>query len=516
MLPGAYYLGSLTGSQEWGFRLTGRISVVGLLESRGAFFVGEVMSILSGVAAPSSNSRGVAGVLRSLASLDGYRWQVFAVDLVIVTLVCVGSPVLLGVTDPTAFPLPILVSLAFAAGWITVMALSGAYRTATVSSPRSIWNVVKSAAILLGVVGGLAYIVEDTPYRDRMLLNFVLGLPLLVVGRLVMLAYLRKLQAVGAAQVRVLLVAPSRVSTGLAQQVDGDRGYAVAGIVNPDRVNDQDLVSAIALRAAEENVDSVMVHDPAQLGDQGVRRLAWELEPYDITTMVDLGVTRFAQGRSSLAVVGQESVIHIDNSHQSPALRAVKRMFDIAVSGILLLFVAPIIALIALAIRLESSGPAFFVQPRVGKNGKLFPFFKLRSMRVNAHLERADELGPTDEGILERYRNDTRITRVGKFIRRWSIDELPQLANVFLGHMSLVGPRPVLVEELHDLPENGDRVHLAKPGLTGLWQISGRKEIRWEDRIDLDLQYVDSWSLGMDAKILSKTAGAVVKGSGAY
>jgi lipopolysaccharide/colanic/teichoic acid biosynthesis glycosyltransferase len=125
-------------------------------------------------------------------------------------------------------------------------------------------------------------------------------------------------------------------------------------------------------------------------------------------------------------------------------------------------------------------------------------------------------LGPTDEGILERYRNDVRITRIGSFIRRWSIDELPQLLNVFLGHMSLVGPRPVLEEELHDLPVNGERVHLAKPGLTGLWQVSGRKEIHWEDRIDLDLEYVDTWSLGLDAKIAVKTVGAVLKGSGAY
>jgi len=109
-----------------------------------------------------------------------------------------------------------------------------------------------------------------------------------------------------------------------------------------------------------------------------------------------------------------------------------------------------------------------------------------------------------------------RITRIGSFIRRWSIDELPQLLNVFLGHMSLIGPRPVLEEELHDLPVNGERVHLARPGLTGLWQVSGRKEIHWEDRIDLDLEYVDTWSLRLDAKIAVKTVGAVLKGSGAY
>ena len=181
-----------------------------------------------------------------------------------------------------------------------------------------------------------------------------------------------------------------------------------------------------------------------------------------------------------------------------------------------MLLFAPLILVLAILIPLESRGSAFFVQPRVGENGKLFPFFKLRSMRKDAHLERAAVLGPTDDGILDRYRNDVRITRIGSFIRRWSIDELPQLMNVLLGHMSLIGPRPVLEEELHDLPVHGERVHLAKPGLTGLWQVSGRKEIHWEDRIDLDLEYVDTWSLGLDAKIAAKTVGAVLKGSGAY
>lgn len=479
-------------------------------------FVGEYMSILGGAAAPLRRDGSLAGVIRSATSLSGYRWQVFAADLVIVSLVCIGSPKLLGFADPTSFPTPLLVSLGFAAAWMVAMALAGAYRTNTVSGSRSPWIVVKSALALFGVIGALAYVVEATPYRDRVLLNLLIGLPLLVVARMGMLAYLRRLRAGGSAQTRVLVVAPSAVSSTMLTLMNSDSRYSVAGVINPDRVNDGALVDTIARRAVNEQVDSVLVHDPAAMGETGVRRLAWELENDDVVLLLDSGVTRFAQGRSKLTTIAHESVIQIDHSHKSKTLQAVKRGFDVVVSAGLLVLVAPLIAVLALAIRLESRGPAFFVQPRVGRNGELFPFFKLRSMRVNAHLERSAELGPTDDGILERYLNDTRITRIGKFIRRWSLDELPQLANVFLGHMSLVGPRPVLVEELHDLPEDGNRVHLAKPGLTGLWQISGRKEIRWEDRIDLDLQYVDGWSLGMDAKILSKTAGAVVKGSGAY
>ncbi|NQU36869.1 MAG: sugar transferase [Actinobacteria bacterium] len=243
---------------------------------------------------------------------------------------------------------------------------------------------------------------------------------------------------------------------------------------------------------------------------------AWALEEHGVPLIVDTKIPAFAQNRGRLVSIDDMTAIQIDHTHMCNFMLFGKRTLDIVVSTLALLFIAPIIAVVAIAIRIESRGPAFFVQPRVGQYGNLFPFFKLRSMKADAHLERDDVLGPTDDGIMERYLNDTRITRVGKFIRRWSIDELPQLANVWLGHMSLVGPRPVLEDELHDLPAHGNRVHLVKPGLTGLWQVSGRKEIRWEDRIDLDLHYIDTRSTLVDVRILAKTGSAIVKGSGAY
>ena len=153
---------------------------------------------------------------------------------------------------------------------------------------------------------------------------------------------------------------------------------------------------------------------------------------------------------------------------------------------------------------------------RVGRGGLTFGCLKFRSMRVGADAEREAVIGTPDGLIVERYRNDPRITNVGRVLRRWSLDELPQLLNVMGGSMSLVGPRPVLPEELDLLAEADLRRHITKPGLTGLWQISGRKEVAWDDRIRMDLYYVEHWSLALDAVILAKTAKAVLAGRGAY
>jgi lipopolysaccharide/colanic/teichoic acid biosynthesis glycosyltransferase len=181
-----------------------------------------------------------------------------------------------------------------------------------------------------------------------------------------------------------------------------------------------------------------------------------------------------------------------------------------------MILLAPAFLLIAAAIRSESRGPVFYISDRVGRGGVVFGCFKFRSMRVGADAERGAIIGAPDASIAERYRTDPRITRVGQFLRRWSLDELPQLLNVLGGSMALVGPRPVLPEELDLLGENDLRRHITKPGLTGLWQISGRKEVSWEDRMRMDLYYIEHWSLALDAVILAKTAKAVVAGRGAY
>jgi exopolysaccharide biosynthesis polyprenyl glycosylphosphotransferase len=192
-------------------------------------------------------------------------------------------------------------------------------------------------------------------------------------------------------------------------------------------------------------------------------------------------------------------------------------VLDRVASTVLLLAASPIIAAAALAVRLTSSGPAFYRQTRVGVDGATFTMWKLRSMYVDADVRRR-ALAERDDGngVLFKVREDPRVTPVGRVLRRYSLDELPQLFNVVRGDMSLVGPRPPLGEEVARYEDAAHRRLRVRPGLTGLWQVSGRSDLSWEESVRLDLRYVDNWSVAMDLMILWKTARAVVGGSGAY
>ena len=195
----------------------------------------------------------------------------------------------------------------------------------------------------------------------------------------------------------------------------------------------------------------------------------------------------------------------------------VKEVVDRALAAVGLLLLAPVLIGVALVVRLGSPGTALFRQTRIGKNGVPFTMLKFRTMRCDAEERRA-ELGPllAGDSVLFKLRDDPRTTRVGRFLRRYSLDELPQLVNVLRGDMALVGPRPPLPEEVARYHPDVHRRLAVKPGITGLWQVSGRSDLSWEESVRLDLRYVDNWSLGTDVGILARTLGAVVHHRGAY
>jgi exopolysaccharide biosynthesis polyprenyl glycosylphosphotransferase len=195
----------------------------------------------------------------------------------------------------------------------------------------------------------------------------------------------------------------------------------------------------------------------------------------------------------------------------------VKGGVDRAAAALALLSLMPVLLLIALAVRLDSPGPVLYRQERIGVNGRGFTILKFRSMSVDADCLLAELLYRNEGGgLLFKMRRDPRVTRVGRWLRRFSLDELPQLFNVLGGSMSLVGPRPPLPAEVERYDSSVSRRLLVKPGLTGLWQISGRSDLSWEEAVRLDLRYVENWSLALDALILVKTVRAVVSSSGAY
>lgn len=242
-----------------------------------------------------------------------------------------------------------------------------------------------------------------------------------------------------------------------------------------------------------------------------------------IAERVEKNVTVTQDSMTATAVVGPATPVPAPRVIASDLQRArrtstavARRGLDVASSALLMLILMPLFLVILVAIKISTRGPAFYVQDRVGLDGNPFPFIKFRTMIPGADTMRSDVLGVPDEDMPERYREDPRITPVGRVLRRWSLDELPQLLNVLRGDMSLVGPRPIIFDELPLLkPWEHDR-HLCRPGLTGLWQISGRKETTWEERIALDLEYVRAQSLRQDARIMWRTFAVVVRGDGAY
>jgi lipopolysaccharide/colanic/teichoic acid biosynthesis glycosyltransferase len=233
--------------------------------------------------------------------------------------------------------------------------------------------------------------------------------------------------------------------------------------------------------------DAVIVLSCPELSGTELRRLAWQLERDNVDLIVASSLQDVAGDRVTVRPVDGLPMLHIEHPKLAGPKRAVKTVVDSMAAAFMLTLLLPLFATVALVIKLTSPGPVFFRQVRVGKNG--VPF---------------------------KMRNDPRVTPIGRFIRRFSIDELPQLVNILLGDMSLVGPRPPLPDEVARYPRDMRRRLVVKPGLTGLWQVSGRSDLSWEDTIRLDLWYVENWSLSLDVTILLRTASAVWRGSGAY
>ncbi|MEU9339988.1 sugar transferase [Streptomyces sp. NPDC048278] len=256
--------------------------------------------------------------------------------------------------------------------------------------------------------------------------------------------------------------------------------------------------------------------DPYWTPDR-LQRLAWNLEGSDAEMVVAPVLMEVAGPRLHVDAVLGIPLLRVSLPTFTGGRRAIKEVVDRVGSAVLLLLFAPLMAVVALLVLTDSRGGAFYRQRRVGKDGREFTILKFRTMVVGAHRARA-ELADRDEGagLLFKVRRDPRVTRVGAVLRRYSIDELPQLFNVLTGAMSLVGPRPPLPEECAAYDPDIRRRLLVKPGLTGLWQISGRSDLPWEEAVRLDLRYVEDWSLALDTVILWKTMRAVLHGQGAY
>ncbi|WP_162599853.1 exopolysaccharide biosynthesis polyprenyl glycosylphosphotransferase [Nocardioides solisilvae] len=315
---------------------------------------------------------------------------------------------------------------------------------------------------------------------------------------------------------------------------DGGERFAVTGICLTDAVDDPaplvaattaDFPGAQVTHGLERvgpavsllGADAVVALAGPALAADDLRRLGWQIEKLGATLFVDFGLVDTAPVRTRVTRAGSARLVKVRASAPAPLRRVVKELWERCFAALALLLLAPLLALLALAVRADGGGHAIFRQVRVGRDGREFVLLKLRTMHADAEERLADmtDLNEADE-VLFKMRHDPRITRVGRVLRRCSLDELPQLWNVVRGDMALVGPRPALPSEVAVYPADAHRRLAVKPGLTGLWQVSGRSDLSWEESQRIDLRYVDNWSLALDLGIVLRTVRAVVSQQGAY
>ena len=358
----------------------------------------------------------------------------------------------------------------------------------------------------------------------------VLGL---VLSRWIWRAYVAGKRAHGAYSTAVLAVGGSDAVANLANELTDDpkNGYRVVGAcINGygaprDEylvINDREIPilggASYALQAIREcGADTVAISGMGDFGVQGLRRLIWELEPMGVDLMVSPGVMDVALNRLVMRPIAGLPLLHIDKPQYQGTKGFQKRAFDICFALAALAGTFPILVTAAIAIKLTSRGPVFYSAERIGIDGKPFSMLKFRTMVRDADTQLAGLLGHNEsDGLLFKIRDDPRVTPVGRILRRFSIDELPQFINVLRQEMSVVGPRPPLRREVEAYNDDVQRRLLVKPGVTGLWQVSGRSDLSWEKSVRLDLSYVDNWSMVFDILIIAKTVRAVFMRTGAY
>jgi exopolysaccharide biosynthesis polyprenyl glycosylphosphotransferase len=326
---------------------------------------------------------------------------------------------------------------------------------------------------------------------------------------------------------RVVVVGHPETVTDLIRQLarSPHHGMEIVAACLPATDGDEVLMGVpvygdlegVAAAVSRARADTVAVLACPELDGILLRRLAWELEKTDTELFVAPALMDVAGPRTTIRPIAGLPLLHLDHPELAGARQWFKVLFDKVVASLVLLIIAPAMTAIALIIRSIDPGPAFFVQVRIGRDGREFRMLKFRTMIDGAELLRAELVKQgTGDGVLFKLKDDPRITRIGGWLRRYSIDELPQLINVLRGDMSLVGPRPPLPDEVEQYVEDTHRRLVVKPGLTGLWQVSGRSDLSWEESVRLDLRYVENWSLILDMQILWKTFTAVVRSSGAY
>ncbi|MFC2144411.1 sugar transferase [Acidobacteriota bacterium] len=421
--------------------------------------------------------------------------------------------------------------IGFAIFWQLLFRFFGLYRTRRFGSLSSDWwGVTKAVSLGTLILSGIAPILEfETVNRVFIGAFFCVALAGTLLSRTVLKALFMGVRQNGRNLKNLVIVGCGSRGAEFGKKVRNrpDFGYLLLGYIDEIPPPDNPLhgkpekILGPPNRAREilesYDVDEVVITLPIASHYQTIADVISMCEELAVDVLVPSDF--FPSRLVSVAVDDSRAWPAMELRSQVPSAGGFffKRLIDIVISLVALIVLSPLLAVIAVAIKLDSAGPAIFPQDRVGLKRKLFKMHKFRTMHVNAE-ERIKELEDQNEvnGAAFKMVNDPRITRVGRFLRKLSLDELPQFLDVLKGTMSLVGPRPLPIRDVEKFDKNWQKRRFSvKPGLTCLWQIHGRHEIEFENWMELDLQYVDNWSLSMDFDILLKTVPAVLKGTGA-
>ncbi|REE96171.1 sugar transferase [Thermomonospora umbrina] len=418
--------------------------------------------------------------------------------------------------------------------WVATLAVGRGYEPRYIGvGSEEFHKILRSAFVVTAILAMGAYATKTELARGYVLIALPLGTLLTVVLRYRLRKRLHWRRWNGECMRRVVAVGHRGAVGDLIRLLEKQRyhGMDIVGVCLPSTLGwDDDAVGVVegvpvmgdfgqvAAVVGELGADSVAVLACPELDGTALRRLAWQIERDDVELVVAPALMDVVGPRISIRPVAGLPLLHVEHPELSGGRRLVKNLSDRLGALLALLALAPLVFGITVAIRIVDGGPVLFRQVRIGRDGRPFTILKFRTMVDDAEARKAELVaGNEHDGLLFKIREDPRVTRIGRVLRRHSLDELPQLFNVLRGDMSLVGPRPPLPEEVARYGDDDIRRRLVvKPGMTGLWQVSGRSDLSWEESVRLDLRYVENWSPALDLQIMWKTWSAVVRGSGAY
>ncbi len=455
-----------------------------------------------------------------------HRLQAMAADLACGLLAGAAAVVVrFGEVTPYVTPY-LLLSLVLPVLWVAMVGLNRAYEARLIGvGSEEFRRITQCGFFLTAGVAIMAYVTKTDLARGYVVLTLPLMTVLTLSCRYGLRWRLHVMRARGLCMRRVVAVGHRASVADLVRLFRREpyHGMEIVGACLPreDFMADVEGVPAlgdfsdIPLVVCQAAADTVAVLACPELDGTALRRLAWRLEKTRTDLVVAPALMEVAGPRTTIRPVAGLPLLHVEHPELSGVRQLLKNLFDRTVAAVAIAVLAPVLTALALAVRATSPGPALFRQTRVGRDGVEFTILKLRTMSRDAERHKIHLVSDGD-GLLFKIRGDPRVTPLGGWLRRHSLDELPQLLNVLLGHMSLVGPRPPLPEEVAGYGDDVRRRLVVRPGMTGLWQVNGRSDLSWEESVRLDLRYVENWSLMLDLQILWKTWSAVARGSGAY